>query len=423
MNCKVIKNKNYMLMLFGKTSSVFGDVLLNIALSLYVLKITGSVGEFATILGLGVLPQLLFGFFSGAIVDRLDKKKTLIFLDLIRGVYLVLLFILMYTGNLGITMIYITVMFFSLCDIFFGPTCIVVLPLILKDEELIIGNTIMNSTTEVTKAIGSVVSAFIFGIYGLGVILIIDAITFFASAISEIFMDFPNVKNNRVDLNIFQDVSEGFKIFLKDIRITSLVFNGVLTHLFLFPFFLVGIPYMIINVFESPDVYYGVVESTGAIALILSGLIVALTKKKFDIAQSINIGILGMLLSVVLFIPLGFQEFLFILNSNKFLVLVYFGITNFIMFLSFGYYLVFFVTFYQSNISKQLLGRFGATMMLLFALGRFLGFKLFGYLFNGKNLIYPVLVLGLGMTLKLIVHIPFVLVEKKEKQRIYDDRK
>lgn len=417
MNFELVKNKNFALILFGNIASVFGDIFLNMGLALYVLKLTGSAEQFASILSLSVIPQLLFGLFSGIIVDRLDKKKTIIFLDLIRGIYLIILFSLMITGNLGITMIYITVMFFSLCDIFFGPSCIVILPLILKNEELVSGNTILNSLTEATKVLGAIIGTFIYGIYGLEIILIVDAITFFISAFSEFCMNFSSPKYNNKDSNILKNINDGLKMFFKDIRITSLVSNGILTHLVLFPFFSVGIPYVIINLLKCPNVYYGIVESTGTAALVLSAVIVSITKNRLNTAQSINLGIIGMLISVILFVPLGYKEFLYTLSNNGVLTVLYFGLTNFIMFLSFGYYLVFFVSFYQSSIPKEFLGRFGATMMLFFSLGRFLGFKLFGYLFNNENLIYAVIALGVGMLVKLIVHIPFMIKEREEKNR------
>jgi len=103
MDLKLFKNKNFALFVFGQSSSIFGDIMLNIALSLYILRITGSAEKFAAILSIGIVPQILFGPFAGILIDRVDKKKTIVFLDLIRGIYLIYLLILLSSNALNNT--------------------------------------------------------------------------------------------------------------------------------------------------------------------------------------------------------------------------------------------------------------------------------------------------------------------------------
>jgi hypothetical protein len=57
-------------------------------------------------------------------------------------------------------------------------------------------------------------------------------------------------------------------------------------------------------------------------------------------------------------------------------------------------------------------------MIMFFSFGRLIGFKIYGTLFSGTNLFYPILVLSVGMFLKLCVHIPFLRETKRlEKQK------
>lgn len=413
MDWKLLKNKNFSLFIFGQSTSILGDSLLNIALSLYVLKVTGSAGKFASILALGVIPQLILGSFSGTIADRLDKKKAIIFMDVIRGIFLLALFGLLINNEMNITYIYIMVIFFAICSTFFLPCYVTILPQILKSEELVSGNALVNVIMELIRVVGPLLATFMFGLYGLGIILILDAFTFFASAVCTLLMKFKSIRKKSEASKFYTEVKDGFLIFFKDIRITSLVGNGILTHLFLFPFILIGIPYMLINIFAVPDINYGIVLSISPISLILSGLIVPYTKKKFNTAQSITIGIIGMLLSVVCFILLGNSIFVNLLKSNNILTTIYFGFAYFLMYFSFGYYAVFYVSFYQTNIPLEYLGRYSAVQIMLFSIARLIGFKLMGYLFNQGILIYSILVLGIGMLLKLVVHVPFI---KREKQ-------
>jgi len=86
-----------MLLIFGNSTSIFGDIFLQIAMSLYVLKLTGSAEKFGSILALSVIPRLVFAPVAGVVVDRFDKRKLAIFLDILRIVFLsVLLFSIYY---------------------------------------------------------------------------------------------------------------------------------------------------------------------------------------------------------------------------------------------------------------------------------------------------------------------------------------
>ncbi|KAB3534000.1 MFS transporter [Alkaliphilus pronyensis] len=413
MKFALFKNKNYSLFVFGQASSVFGDVFLNIALSLYVLKLTGSAEKFAAILALGVIPQVFLGPFAGTIVDRLNKKKSIIFLDLIRFLYLLVLIVIT-KGELQINTIYITVMFFSLCDIFFGPSFISIFPLIINKEDFVDGNALMNTILEATRIIAPILGAVVFSRYGLIIILFVDAITYLISAISELFMEIPLEEKDIGSNNFIKEVMDGFKVFFKDTKITSLVANGILSHIFLFPFFLVGFPYLLTQVFLVPELFYGIVQSLMPVGFFLSVALVSITKNKLSQAESINYAIIGMLLTVVLVGLLIVPSFTAVLKDSPLITLIFFSFVNFFMFLSFGYYGVFFVSFYQGNVPKELLGRFGSILIMLFAVGRFIGFKVFGYLFNKGILLYPILILAIGMVLKLIAHVPFMLKEKQQ---------
>lgn len=412
MNLKLFKNRNFSLFVFGQSTSLFGTIFLNVSLALYVLNITGSPAKFSSILALGVIPGLVLGPFAGAVVDKVDRKKMIIFLDGIRGIYLAVLFIVTLNSQIQLGWIYFTVMFFSLCNIFFGPAFTTILPSIVTKEELVDANALQTTILETTRVLAPFLGTLIYSIFGFGIILLIDGITYLVSAISECFMVF-ETQIKASGKSFGKDILDGFKIFTRDIRITSLVSNGVLTHMFLTPFIFVGFPYMIVNVFGGANVDYGIVESIASIGSILSIFVVTLMKKKYNVAQSIGIGILGMLGGVIILGVLGVPGFINLLNIHNRLPIIFFAFVSFILYISFNSYAVFFVSFYQETVPKELLGRFVSVMIMLFSIGHLIGLRMFGMMFERYNLIVPVVVLGVGMLLKLLVHIPFIQQTRK----------
>ena len=51
--------KNFSLLIFGQLTSLFGNFILKLALSMYVLEVTGSAAIFAGILSAATIPTIL----------------------------------------------------------------------------------------------------------------------------------------------------------------------------------------------------------------------------------------------------------------------------------------------------------------------------------------------------------------------------
>ncbi|MDI6619635.1 MAG: MFS transporter [Clostridiales bacterium] len=110
MRFSILKQKNFLILMLGKSISIIGTEMQNFALSLYVLKITGSATLFATVLTATIIPKLVLGPIAGVIADRLNRKKLIIYLDLLNGLT-ILFFVYLYSrnGSLKLTSIYILV--------------------------------------------------------------------------------------------------------------------------------------------------------------------------------------------------------------------------------------------------------------------------------------------------------------------------
>lgn len=413
MNSKPFRNQNFSLFVFGQTTSTLGTGFLNVSLALYVLKLTGSAGNFSSVLALAMIPNIILGPIAGTIVKKIDFKKMVISMDFIRGVFALILFLFSLLYKLNIWVIYLIVFFYSICQTFFEPAFIKILPGILSKEELVEGNSIQHTINEIALVISPFLGSLIFSLYGIRIILLFDGITYLVSALSEVFMMIPKLQNDTKQSSFIKDIIDDFNVLFIDVRITSLISNGTLTHIFLFPFVLVGFPYIIITLMGGNDVDYGLVQSIATLGSILAIFFVNYAKKKYNISQCIGIGILGMLIFVFLILPLSTNTFFSFLQSNSICIKIFFSPIIFILYLAFGFYGIFYVSFYQATLPHNYLSSYLSLQILFFSLGRILGFKFYGYLFDNYSLLIPISVLGIGMLLKIIVHIPFMKETKR----------
>ena len=77
--------KNFTLLVLGQISSLFGNYILHLALSMYVLEATGSAAVFAGILSVATVPTILLSPLGGILADRADRRKIMVALDALTG--------------------------------------------------------------------------------------------------------------------------------------------------------------------------------------------------------------------------------------------------------------------------------------------------------------------------------------------------
>ncbi|WP_429843771.1 MFS transporter [Brevibacillus sp. FIR094] len=281
MKVHLFANPNFSLFLFRHSTTEFGTICLSVSFSLYILALTGSAGKFASILALGVLPQILLGPFAGVWTDRLDKRMLLGAIDLIYGIFLLSLFFLSLFQPIKETIIYVAVLFFSVCNLLTVPAYTTLLQHVVKKTELTDAIALDTTVVETVRVLAPLTGTVLYSVSGIGAVFLLNAVLSLISAASMHFMKLPTLPRTASSSSIIKELQEGLQIFAKDYRISSLVLNGLLTHIFLFPFVMLGFPYMIKQIFGGSDIDFGLVESAQTAGSICSILGVILLQNVF----------------------------------------------------------------------------------------------------------------------------------------------
>ncbi|MCR8642936.1 MFS transporter [Paenibacillus sp. N1-5-1-14] len=413
MDWRLLKNRQFMLFILGQGIAVFGSTFTQTGLSLYILEKTGSASAFASTLVIGLLPQLLFGLFAGAWVDRIDRKRWIIIIDILRAIVLLGAFLYVIIQPLDMIIIQLLVFFLGICELFFLPAFVTVLPFLVSKDKLVEANSLKTTIIETLSVAAPISAALIFCYIGLSGIFLLNAITFITAAACSYFMKIPAMEKRKQINGLLQDIAAGFKIFHNNAQLLSLVVNGVLTHLFLTAIVLVGFPYIIKQIFSGTNVQVGLVQSMVTVGNIGSILIIAFLKKRVTVPTGILIGVIGMTLTALPLLLLGWDTFSNWLIHFSNGPLWFFCMIVLSMFLVRGAYGSYFISFYQTEVPNEGMGRFFAIMSLSFAIGKVAGLQMYGYLLDHGPFILSLVILTIGLVLKIIVHIPFMKAEKE----------
>jgi hypothetical protein len=308
-------------------------------------------------------------------------------------------------------MIYGLTAMLGLCQTLVGPAQIAMMPAIVSREDLVDANALHGTVVESLLVAGPVLSAMLYSATGLRFTLVLCAALFAVAGAALALLNVAPQQRPAQARSVLADIGSGFELFRRELRLASLVCNGFLTHLFLFPLFLVGFPFIIKQLFHGSNLDVGIVESAATVGSISSVLLVAVLRKRVSLSRGILLGIVGMIVAVLPMGLLGSPALFSLLADRQVYMVSFFGALSVLMFWMFGAYGVFYVTFYQRTVPADMLGRFYAIQALAFGLARMLGFQMYGYLLDHHALTVSVAVLGAGMLAKLLVHIPFMRLD------------
>ena len=82
---QVLRHRPFAALLSGRTVSVLGNGLANIAITFAVLDLTGSVTDLGIVLAARSIPQVVFLLFGGVLADRLPRHLVLVVSNIVSG--------------------------------------------------------------------------------------------------------------------------------------------------------------------------------------------------------------------------------------------------------------------------------------------------------------------------------------------------
>ncbi|MEZ4671511.1 MAG: MFS transporter [Anaerolineae bacterium] len=161
--------------------SLFGDWFNTVALLGLVAQFTDQSGLAASgLLIARSLPPFIVSPIAGVLVDRFDRKKLLIWSDVLRACIGVALFFANSPERLWI--IYAaTVLQFSISAIF-EPSRSALVPRLVSAENLVQANALSNITWSVMLAVGALIGGVVTAVFGTSAALLVDAASFVLSA-------------------------------------------------------------------------------------------------------------------------------------------------------------------------------------------------------------------------------------------------
>ncbi|MFA5561474.1 MAG: MFS transporter [Eubacteriales bacterium] len=287
MDLKLLRQKDFSLLIVGKLVSLLGSNMLQFALSLYVLAMTGSAAIFASMLSISMLPRLLFSPVAGVFGDWFDRKTTIVLLDFVNALVIAAFAVVfIFKGSLTIALIYMLVIILEITEIFFGSAMSAVLPSLVKKEELMAANSLNSLVMNIGNTLAPIIAAFLYSYWGMKLILSVCAVSFALSAVSEIWINIPksHKQPEKISFKAFRtDLFEGVKIIKRNKLISTMIGLGTLINFSVAPLFTIGLIYIIKEVLLVEDIWFGAYQVVLSVSMIVAPLLCGRIIKKVKV--------------------------------------------------------------------------------------------------------------------------------------------
>ncbi len=291
MNLSVLKNKNYFLVVMGRFVSSFGTLLQNFALSLYVLDKTGSPALFATVIAVSIIPRILLMPFAGVIADKFSRKKMIVNMDVLSGVFVLVVSVLFIVkGELSLPIIYLIVIVLNSINVFFEPSMNSMMPDIIEKDKLADANSLMEMTGAIISLTAPIVAGVLYSTLGIYIILVVNAASFLLSAFSEAFIKIEkeSLISPEAKENFFTSFKDGLS-YLKTMPEFLIVIGvAVIANFALGPIFSVALPVVILNDFGLSETVYGIIASLMTAGMMIGPLFAAGIIKKYHYSKLVS---------------------------------------------------------------------------------------------------------------------------------------
>ncbi len=256
----VLKNRNFFLLWLGQIISQLGDRLDQMALIAFVyLRAPGSPLQIAKILSFTIIPVFLIGPLAGVYVDRWDRRRTMYICDLLRSILVFTIpFFLFYTKSLG--PVYLIIFIVFSIGRFFVPAKLSIIPDLVDKKDLLIANSLVNTTGMIAAILGFGISGVLVEWLGAKSGFYLDSLSFLVSGtliflISKRFSAVINFKEvgkeimEVISKSVFQEIKEGLFYFMrkKDIRFTAAIIFALWSAL--------GAVYVVVIVFVQKTLH------------------------------------------------------------------------------------------------------------------------------------------------------------------------
>lgn len=272
----------------GQFFSILTSSLVNFAIIIWLSLETGSAEMLAWAAIAGILPQTLIGPFTGALIDRWDRKRIMMFADSFIALCTLILAILFWRDIAQVWHIFGLLGLRSIGSAFHMPAMQASVPLLAPTDQLTRIAGVNQIIASVSQIAGPALGAMLITIWDIEYVLLFDVIGALLAVTSLFFVHIPNPeKEEGVERDILKEMKEGAMIILRNRGLSLVFLYSVLVVFFLVPISVL-FPLMTLEYFKGTEFQAGIIEAIWSVGALAGGAIMGAKVYKVNRVALVN---------------------------------------------------------------------------------------------------------------------------------------
>ena len=251
-----------------------------IAISWMVLEKTGSEYALGKIMASATAPGLVLALFAGVIIDRVNRKWLLVYLDLFRLVIVASFLLVLNQYEFQLWILYPTMILMGLGNSLFWPTAQAFVQEIVDEKEYFDANKLLSASYQVGSILGASMGGFIVHLYNPLIALQINVATYFISAILISLAPFTYHRSKKNQSGLFDSLKVGFYFLKNKINILTLGMTTILSDVAIWGSLSVLTITVSNEVFNKGTWGYGLLDGLYGVGALFSTILVGYFSKK-----------------------------------------------------------------------------------------------------------------------------------------------
>lgn len=324
---RALRHRNFQLFFAGQFVSLTGTWMQSVAQSWLVYRLTGSVVLLGMIGFASQIPVFFIAPFGGAVADRYNRQKILIFTQSASMITAFVLAILTLTGLIQVWHLFVLAGCFGLANAFDIPTRQAFVPDMVGKEDLLNAIALNSSMFNGARIVGPAIAGILVAAVGEGWCFFGNAVSYIAVITGILLMKITPVIRERKGTT-FSNIAEGFSFVARTAPIRGLLLLLGLVSL-------MGMPYAVLMPIFADKILGGGSETLGLLmgasgtGALIAALILASRKEVFGLGRWVAFASGGLGISLILFsfstnfwlsllflIPVGFSMMTQMSSSN-----------------------------------------------------------------------------------------------------------
>lgn len=279
-----LRSRDFVLLVAGQGISLFGNMMLRFAMSMWVLDETGSATIFASILAVSIVPTILLSPFGGVLADRINRRTIMVALDAISATLVLASAIVFAAAGFNIAAIATMQVLLAVLGAFETPTVQAALPQMFRQygpATMRQGMAVINQVQQLSSLLPSFLGGVLYAMFGIRLMMIITIVSFAGAAALECFirLSAPDRGDEELPTPI-EDLKAGIRFLVKDRpNVFKLLLFSAALNFVLIGYSGVGFPYTIRTVLGFNATVYGIADGligvSGVAGAFIAGLFAA----------------------------------------------------------------------------------------------------------------------------------------------------